>query len=80
MAPAGLFGRIVAFVVGLGVLFVSLFVGAVFIAVFVGFAMIVSIAVAGRMWWLRRKMQQHAREHGDIEAEYTVITEERRRR
>lgn len=77
--PGGFFGRLVAFVVGLAALVVSLFVGAVVIAVLVGFVLIVGAALALRVWWVKRQMQRHAREHGDLEAEYTVIAEERRR-
>lgn len=79
-APQSLLGRIVAFVVGIGVLVVSLFVGAVFISVVIGLALIMGIVIAIRMWWVKRQMERYAREHGDIEAEYTVIehTETRR--
>lgn len=77
--PGGLLGRIFAFVTGLVVLIASLFVGAVFIAALVGFALIVGAVLALRVWWIRRQMEKQMRETGDLEAEYTVITEERRR-
>ena len=75
--PGGLLGRIVAFIIGVGVLIVSLFVGAVFMAALVGFVLVIGSILAVRVWWLKRRMQQQAREHGDIEAEYTVVTEEK---
>ncbi len=71
-------GRIVALVVGVGAFVLSLIVGAVFLAVVVGFMLLVALIVGVRIWWLRRKMERHAREHGDIEAEYTVISTEER--
>jgi len=71
--PGGLLGRIVAFIVGLGVLFVSLFLGFVFIAFIAGFVLVIGLVIAGRVWWLKRKMRAYQRQHGDIEAEYTVI-------
>ena len=75
--PGGLLGRIAAFVIGIGALLLSLFVGAVFIAALFGFMLIVGAIIAIRVWWLKRRMRQQAAETGDIEAEYTVITEEK---
>ena len=75
--PGGLLARIVAFVIAVGALVLSLFVGAVFLAALFGFVLIVAAVVAVRVWWLKRRMEKHARENGDIEAEYTVITEEK---
>ena len=75
--PGGLLGRIVAFVVGIGVLLVSLFLGFVFISVIAGFILIIGLAVAGRVWWIKRKIRAYARQHGDIDAEYTVIEVDR---
>jgi predicted lipid-binding transport protein (Tim44 family) len=71
--PGGLLGRIVAFIVGLGVLVVSLFLGFVFIAFVAGFVLLVGLFIAGRVWWLKRQMRAYEKEHGDINAEYTVI-------
>jgi len=71
--PGGLLGRIVAFIVGLGVLLISLFLGFVFIAFVAGFVLLVGAFIAGRVWWLKRQMRAYEDEHGDIDAEYTVI-------
>lgn len=76
--PGGLAGRIVAFVLGLIVLTVAVFVGAIFIAGIVGLVLIGGVLFALRVWWLKRKMQRYAEEHGDLRAEYTVVQEERR--
>ena len=73
-----LLGRAVALVVGVGAFLVSLLVGAVFLAFVVGFMLLIGISIAIRVWWLRRKMANYEREHGDLEAEYTEVTVERR--
>jgi TRAP-type C4-dicarboxylate transport system permease large subunit len=74
--PGGLLGRIVAFVIGAVVLAAAVFVGAVFLAGIVGIALIVGCIVMLRVWWLKRQMQKYAEQHGDLDAEYTVVTEE----
>jgi thiol:disulfide interchange protein len=76
--PGGLVGRIIAFVVGLVMLAVAVFVGAIFIAALAGLLLIGGLLFAVRVWWLKRKMQRYAKEHGDLRAEYTVVQEERR--
>ena len=76
--PGGWLGRIIAFVVGVIVLAVSVFLGAVFIAGAIGLILIGGVIFALRVWWLRRKMEQYQREHGDLDAEYTEAFEERR--
>jgi ABC-type bacteriocin/lantibiotic exporter with double-glycine peptidase domain len=68
-------GRMVAAIVGLAVLAVAVFLGAIFIAIVVGLVLLIGIAVSIRIWWLKRKMEQHVREHGDLEAEYVEIHE-----
>ena len=78
--PGSLLGRIFAVIFGVGALVLSLVVGAVFIAAVVGFMLLIGLVVAVRLWWIRRKMERHAREHGDLEAEYTVIQSDERRR
>ena len=75
--PSGLLGRALAFIVGLGVLAVSVFLGAIFFVSLLGFVLIVAIVVMVRVWWLKRKMQSYAQQHGDIDAEYTVVMEDR---
>ena len=76
--PGGVLGRVVAFVLGLIVLAASVFVGAIFIAGLLGLLLIGGLLFAVRIWWLKRKMQRYAEEHGDLSAEYTVVQEERR--
>jgi len=67
--------RIVAFVVGTVVLAAAIFLGAVFIAAVVGLLLIVSLTVMVRLWWLRREAERYHKEHGDLDAEYTVMDE-----
>ncbi len=55
---------------------VAVFLGAVFLAAFVGLVLIAMVVVTVRMWWIRRQMEKYAAEHGDLEAEYTVIRED----
>ncbi|MCP3999828.1 MAG: hypothetical protein GY727_02845 [Gammaproteobacteria bacterium] len=76
--PGGLLGRIVAFVIGALVLAASIFLGAIFFAALLGFVLIVAVVVMIRVWWLKRKMQSYTRQHGDIDAEYTVVMEDRK--
>ena len=69
-------GRLIAAIVGIIVLGVSVFLGAVFIAAVIGLMLIGGLVVALRVWWLKRQMARHQAEHGDLEAEYTVVQEE----
>ena len=78
-ASQSILGRAVAFIVGLGVLGVSIFVGALFLAAVIGFVLITGLVVMARVWWVKRKMQQYQREHGDIEGEYRVVEHDDRR-
>jgi hypothetical protein len=71
-------GRVFAFVAGLIAFAISIFLGAIFIAGIVGLVLIGGIVIALRMWWVRRRMAQHQREHGDLEAEYSVVREDDR--
>ncbi len=75
-AGRGLVARIAAFVVGTLIFAVAVFVGAVFIAGLVGLILLGSALIMIRFWWLRRQMERYAREHGDLDAEYTVITDD----
>ena len=70
--------RALGFIVGLIVMTVAVLLGAIFIAALVGLVLIGSAIFAIRLWWLRRKMEKYAREHGDLEAEYVVIEERTR--
>jgi predicted lipid-binding transport protein (Tim44 family) len=68
-------GRLVATVVGIGMFGVAIFLGAIFLAVVVGLALIAGLIISARVWWLKRKMQRYARDHGDLNAEYVEVTE-----
>lgn len=71
--PDSLLGRIVALVVGIAMLVITVIVGAVFLAALVGLILIVAVVIMLRVWWLKRKMQRYAQQHGDLSAEYTVV-------
>ena len=74
--PGGsLLGRLVATILGIGVFAVAIFLGAIFLAIVVGLVLIAGIVISVRVWWLKRKMEQHVRDHGDLEAEYVEIHE-----
>jgi Flp pilus assembly protein TadB len=72
-----LFAQIVGLIVGLGVLAVSVVLGAFLLAAFLGFALLVAVTLYGRFWWLRRRFAQ-ARRDEFIEAEYRVVDETER--
>ena len=72
----GVLARILGVIVAVVVLGVAVFLGAVFIAAIVGLVLIAGIGIYARAWWLRRKMERYQREHGDLNAEYTVVREE----
>lgn len=65
--------RFIAALLGLVILGLSIFVGAIFVAAIVGMAIIGAIIIAVRAWFLSRKMEAYARDHGDLEGEFTVI-------
>ena len=67
--------RVLAFLGGLIALGVSIFVGAVFIAALVGVVLLGTIFVLARGWWLRRKMERYAREHGDLKENADAVSE-----
>lgn len=69
----GPLGRIVAFVVGALVLGASIFLGAIFLVGILGLMLIGGLVFGLRLWWFKRKMEQHSRTTGDIEAEYTEV-------
>jgi predicted lipid-binding transport protein (Tim44 family) len=73
--PGGLFGRIIALIVGAVLFGVAVFLGAIFLAGFVGLLLIGSVIFILRIWWIKRKMERYARENSDLDAEYTVIQE-----
>jgi hypothetical protein len=63
-------------VLGLALLALSFFVGLVFFAVIAGLAVIGSVTLAVRNWWLGRSGRT-AREDDLVEAEYRVVHRER---
>jgi predicted lipid-binding transport protein (Tim44 family) len=79
----GFLGRILAFVVGALVLGAAIFLGAIFIAAVIGMLLIGGLVVASRVWWIKRQLskqaEQHEQEHGDLNAEYSVIDEQDKR-
>lgn len=76
--PRSRFAQVVGLVVGLGVLVVSVVLGAFLLAAFLGFALLVAITLYARFWWLRRRFEQAQRDEF-IEAEYRVVDESERR-
>lgn len=76
--PRGVFAQVVGLIVGLGVLVVSVVLGAFLLAAFLGFALLVAVTLYARFWWLRRRFQQAQRDEF-IEAEYRVVDETERR-
>ena len=79
--PGGsLLGRLAAMILGIGALGIAIFLGAIFLAVVVGLVLVVGTILSIRVWWLKRKMQQYMREHGDLEAEYVEVHERSNKR
>ena len=76
--PRSVFAQVVGLIVGLGVLVVSVVLGAFLLAAFLGFALLVAVTLYARFWWLRRRFQQAQRDEF-IEAEYRVVDETERR-
>jgi hypothetical protein len=73
--PGGsLLGRLVAAIIGVGVFGVAIFLGAIFLAVVIGLVLIAGLVISVRVWFLKRKMRQYARDHGDLEGEYVEVT------
>ena len=70
--PRSLFMQIVGLIVGLGVLAVSVLLGAFLLAGFRGFALIVGTVIYVRLWWLRRQAMRAANDEF-IETEYQVV-------
>lgn len=62
---------------GLALLVVSFFVGLVFLAVVAGFAIVGSIALTIRNWWLGRKRGRDRPEDDLVEVEYRVVDRKR---
>lgn len=72
-----IFAQVVGLIVGLGVLVVSVVLGAFLLAAFLGFVLLVGVTLYARFWWLRRRFEQ-ARRDEYIEAEYRVVDESER--
>lgn len=76
--PRSVFAQVVGLIVGLGVLVVSVVLGAFLLAAFLGLALLVAVTLYARFWWLRRRFEQAQRDEF-IEAEYHVVDETERR-
>ena len=71
--------QLVGFVVGLIVLGASIVLGAFMLAALLGFALILAVAVAIRLWWVRRQLSAAAANDDYIDAEYKVVNRGDRR-
>ena len=71
--PRSLLMRLLGLVVGLVVLGVSLVLGAFVLAALFGFALMLAVAVAIRLWWVRRRINADAANDEYIDAEYKVV-------
>jgi uncharacterized membrane protein YqjE len=71
--PRSFLMQLLGFVVGLVVLGVSLVLGAFVLAALLGFALILAVAVAIRLWRLRRQINADAANDEYIDAEYKVV-------
>lgn len=71
--PRSFLMQLLGFIVGLVVLGVSLVLGAFVLAALFGFALILAVAVAIRLWWLRRQINADAANDEYIDAEYKVV-------
>jgi len=70
--PRSVLMQIIGAIVGVGVLIVSVVLGAFLMAGMLGFVLIAAAFVYGRLWWLRRQFQQAANDEF-IETEYRVV-------
>jgi O-antigen/teichoic acid export membrane protein len=75
--PGNLFAQVIGLIVGLGVLIVSVVLGAFLLAAFLGFVLLVAVVLYGRFWWLRRRMMRERRDEF-IETEYRVVDDSTR--
>ena len=71
--PRSFLMQLVGFVVGLIVLGASVVLGAFMLAALLGFALILAVAVALRLWWVRRQLNAGAANDDYIDAEYKVV-------
>jgi len=62
---------------GLALLVVSFFVGLVFLAVVAGLAIVGSVALTIRNWWLGRRGGRGRPEEDLVEVEYRIVDRER---
>ena len=76
--PRSFLAQLIGFVVGLGILTVSIVLGAFLLAALLGFVLLVGLAAWVRIWWLRRRMRNAGEGAEFIDAEYTVVDTDRR--
>lgn len=85
--PKNLFTQAVSVIAGLLVVGVAFFLGLFFLAIFLALFVIAGIAIAARVWWLRRKVGGQAghrasrRHDGSVlEGEYVVVDQSTKER
>ena len=71
--PRSLLMQLIGFVVGLVVLGLSFLLGAFMLAALLGFALILAVAAAIRLWWVRRHLNAGGANDEYIDAEYKVV-------
>ncbi len=71
--PRSFLMQLLGLIVGLVVLGVSLVLGAFVLAALFGFALMLAVAVAIRLWWVRRQINADAANDEYIDAEYKVV-------
>ncbi len=71
--PRSLLMQLIGFVVGVVVLGVSFLLGAFMLAALLGFALILAVAAAIRLWWVRRQLNAGGANDEYIDAEYKVV-------
>jgi len=77
--PRSFLMQVIGAIVGVGVLIISVILGAFLMAGLLGFILIAAAFIYGRVWWLRRQFQQAANDEF-IETEYRVVDSARDRK
>ncbi len=71
--PRSFLMQLLGLIGGLVILGVSLVLGAFVLAALFGFALMLAVAVAIRLWWVRRQINADAANDEYIDAEYKVV-------
>ncbi len=69
----GPIAQLLGFIVGLGMLVLSVFLGTFLLAALLGLALVLGLVFYLRLWWLGRQMRRDGVDEEIIETEYTVI-------